>query len=77
MSNYIQETIPWLVSYSQIQSTSLCEKYPANGHNIAMGLDLGEPTHTLAPCWMPKPLPPRNECTCCFAPATGPLVNLS
>ena len=24
--------------------------------------DLGEPTHTLVPCWMPKPLPPRNQC---------------
>ena len=22
--------------------------------------DLGEPTHTLVPCWTPKPLPPRN-----------------
>ncbi len=31
--------------------------------------DLGEPTHTLVPCWMPKPLPPRNQCTGCFAPA--------
>ena len=30
--------------------------------------DLGESTHTLVPCWMPKPLPPRNQCTCCFAP---------
>ena len=27
-------------------------------------LDSGEPTlHTLAPYWMPKPLPPRNQCT--------------
>ena len=24
--------------------------------------DLGEPTHPLVPCWMRKPLPPRNEC---------------
>ena len=23
------------------------------------------------PCWMPKPSPPRNECTGCFAPALG------
>ena len=23
----------------------------------------------LVPCWMPKPLPPRNQCTGCFAPA--------
>ena len=30
--------------------------------------DLGEPTHTLVPCWMPKPLPPRNRCTGWFAP---------
>ena len=28
-----------------------------------------EPTHTLVPCRMPKPLPPRNQCTGCFAPA--------
>ena len=24
---------------------------------------MGKPTHTLVPCWMPKPLPPRNQCT--------------
>ena len=30
--------------------------------------DLGELSHTLVPYWMPKPLPPRNECTGCFAP---------
>ena len=29
---------------------------------------LGEQTHTLVPCWMPKPLPPRNQCACWFAP---------
>ena len=23
--------------------------------------DLGEPIHTHVPCWMPKPLPPRNQ----------------
>ena len=32
------------------------------------GSDLSEPTHILVPCWMPKPLPPRNECTGRFAP---------
>ena len=32
--------------------------------------DFGEPTHTLIPCWMPRPLPPRNQCTCWFAPAS-------
>ena len=32
-------------------------------------LDLGEPTHTLIP-WMPKPLPPRNQCTGWFALAS-------
>ena len=31
--------------------------------------ELGEPTHTLVPCWMPRPLPPRNQCAGCFAPA--------
>ena len=34
--------------------------------------DLGEPTYTLFPCWMPKPFPPRNECMHCFAPAARP-----
>ena len=29
--------------------------------------DLGERTHTLAPRWMPNPLPPRSKCTGCFA----------
>ena len=28
---------------------------------------LGEPTHTLVAYCMPKPLPPRNQCTGCFA----------
>ena len=30
--------------------------------------DLGEPTHILIPCWMPKPLPSRNQCIGWFAP---------
>ena len=30
--------------------------------------DLGEPTHTHVPCWVPKPLPPRIECMGCLAP---------
>ena len=29
---------------------------------------LGEPTHTLIPCWMPKSLLQRNQCTGWFAP---------
>ena len=33
--------------------------------------DLDEPTHTLVPYWMPKPLPPRNQCTGWFAPTHG------
>ena len=32
---------------------------------------LGEPNHTLVPCWMPKPLPPRNQCTGWFTLADG------
>ena len=31
--------------------------------------DLDKPTHTLGPCWMPKPLPSGNQCTGWFAPA--------
>ena len=31
-------------------------------------MDLGEKTHTLIPCWMPKPLPSKNQCTGWFAP---------
>ena len=31
--------------------------------------DLGEPTHTLVPCWMSNPLPPRNQCTGWLPPA--------
>ena len=30
--------------------------------------DLGEPTHTLIPCCVRKPLPSRNESRGCFAP---------
>ena len=40
-------------------------------------MDLGEPTHTLVPCWMPKPLPPRNQCAGWFAPALGMLVEFT
>ena len=29
---------------------------------------LGEPNHTLVLCRIPKPLRPRNQCTCCCAP---------
>ena len=32
---------------------------------------MGKPTHTLVPCWMPKPLPPRNQCTGWFALANN------
>ena len=45
-------------------------------------LDLGKPTRTLVSCWMPKPLPPRNQCTGWFAPTTPlarertPIINL-
>ena len=39
-------------------------------YTLAYGVeDLGESTHTLVTCWIPKPLPPRNQCTGCFAPA--------
>ena len=38
-----------------------CDSYPK---------DLGEPTRTLVPCWMPKPLPPKNQCTDWFAQPT-------
>ena len=31
--------------------------------------NLGEPTHTLVSCWMPKTLSPRNKCTGWFTPA--------
>ena len=38
-----------------------------------LNLYLGELTHTLVPCWTPKPLPLRNQCTSWFAPAPKPL----
>ena len=28
-----------------------------------------QPIRTLVPCWMPKPLSPRNQCTGCFTSA--------
>ena len=37
---------------------------------------LAKPTHTLVvPCWMPKPLPPRNEWTGCFTPASDMCIS--
>ena len=47
-----------------------CFRWPSN----AMWGDLGKPTHTLVPCWMLKPLPSRNQCTVCFAPALNPCL---
>ena len=38
-----------------------------NGKLTLRNGGLGEPTHTFAPFWMPKSLPPRYECTGCFA----------
>ena len=38
-----------------------------SGRAGCMRAYLGKPTHTLGPCWTPKPLPPRNECTGWFA----------
>ena len=38
---------------------------------------LGEPTQTLVLCWMPKPLPPRNQCTTCFVPTKTKTPNLT
>ena len=42
---------------------------PNDGSRSHYVVDLGEPTHTLIPCGMPKQLPPRNQCTGWFAPA--------
>ena len=42
-----------------------------NIHSFLVGclvLDLGKLTHTCVPCWVLKPLPPRNKCTGCFVP---------
>ena len=36
--------------------------------------DLGELTHTLVPCWMPKPLFPRNQCTGLVRPSPSVLL---
>jgi hypothetical protein len=36
-------------------------------------LDLGKPTYTLVPCWIPKPLPPRNQCMGWFVPTYNTL----
>ena len=38
-------------------------------NGVLMYIFHGKPTHALVPCWMPKPLPPRNQCTDQFAPA--------
>jgi hypothetical protein len=39
--------------------------------------NLGEPTHTIVSCWMPKPSTPRNQHTGWFAPTRVPLYILS
>ena len=41
-----------------------------------MSNDLGKPTQTLVPCWMPKPLPPRHQCTGWFALAMSNVMNV-
>jgi hypothetical protein len=39
--------------------------------------DVGEPTHTLVHSWVPKPLPPRNQCTSWFAPTSWKFMSFS
>ena len=50
----------WMVCYVSILE---CQK---GGGMCCM--DLGKPTHRLVPCWIPKPSPPRNQCTGWFTP---------
>ena len=45
-----------------------------SGHMVVSVLD--EPTRTLVPCWMPKPLPPRNQWRGWFAPAVADVVTV-
>ena len=42
-------------------------KCPSKWLSLYQLWDLGEATHTFVLCWMPKPLPPRNQCTGWFA----------
>ena len=62
------------VSLTVVGMTKMCHSQLKSNVVQAQGFyqcvceDLGEPTHTLVPCWMPKPLPPRNQCTGWFAP---------
>ena len=48
-----------------ISNLFTCGKSLQCNHNCRFGWT---PTHTLVPCWMSKPLRPRNQCTSCFAP---------
>ena len=41
---------------------------------VSLKYDLGEQTHAFDSCWMPKPVPPRNQYTGWFAPALKHLM---
>ena len=52
------ETKPSLVNLPFCQAFRVTKQVDRSGCCI----DMGEPTHTLVPCWIPKPLPLRNQC---------------
>ena len=50
------------------QENNVWVGWPCPQKCMGGSLDLGKATHTLAPCRMPTPLPPRNQCTDGSAP---------
>ena len=70
---YIHSLLDALTLAFKDECTGCAASYNKNdsGHSDTsppwLTLGEGKPTHTLVPCWLPKPLPPRNECMGCFA----------
>ena len=62
-----QKICDWPLNSSQ-DHFSLHEREKRESGLRSLKGDLGKPTYTLIPCWIPKPLPPRNQCTGWFAP---------
>ena len=65
--NFFPKTSTWQMKKGEKKKKKKKTWENLEGYKCKRGL--GKPTHTLVPCWMPKPLPPRNQCTGWFAPA--------
>ena len=56
----------WCGCYHKWWQGYLCNEFFARVWITPREVDLRTPTHRHVPCWIPKPLPPRHQCTSCL-----------